>query len=158
MSSKSRKNLVYFKLYFLGDTSKLIFNTRKAKKIYENFKRDSKKVIDDQNKTDENISEAYDKANRLVSDKSTFSTIYEDFKLLLELIQAYIKREYTVIPKGFIISAMAAVIYFLSPLDLIADFIPFIGYTDDVYIISNVLKKLHEELQNFKAWKNIKNS
>uniref|UniRef100_UPI00260A9F88 YkvA family protein n=1 Tax=uncultured Helcococcus sp. TaxID=1072508 RepID=UPI00260A9F88 len=137
---------------------KLIFNTRKAKKIYENFKRDSKKVIDDQNKTDENISEAYDKANRLVSDKSTFSTIYEDFKLLLELIQAYIKREYTVIPKGFIISAMAAVIYFLSPLDLIADFIPFIGYTDDVYIISNVLKKLHEELQNFKAWKNIKNS
>lgn len=115
-------------------------------------------MIDDQNKTDENISEAYDKANRLVSDKSTFSTIYEDFKLLLELIQAYIKREYTVIPKGFIISAMAAVIYFLSPLDLIADFIPFIGYTDDVYIISNVLKKLHEELQNFKAWKNIKNS
>lgn len=136
---------------------KLIFNTRKAKKIYENFKRDSKKVIDDQDKTDENISKAYDKANQVVSDESTFSTIYEDFKLLLELIQAYAKREYTVVPKGLIISAMAAVIYFLSPLDLIADFIPFIGYMDDVYIISNVLKKLHEELQKFKTWKNTKN-
>ena len=78
---------------------KVIFNTRKAKRIYENFKRDSKKVIDDKDKADENISKAYDKANRLVSDKSTFSTIYEDFKLLLELIQSYIKREYTVVPK-----------------------------------------------------------
>lgn len=136
---------------------KLFFNAKKAKRIYENFKHDSKKVIDDQDKTDENISKAYDKANQLVSDKSTFSTIYEDFRLLLELIQAYAKREYTVVPKRFIISAMAAVIYFLSPLDLIFDFIPFVGYMDDVYIISNVIKNLHEELQNFKAWKDRNN-
>lgn len=55
-----------------------------------------------------------------------------------------------------IITSMWAIIYFFSLIDFIADFIPGIGYIDDVFVISQVIKKLHEELHDFKVWRDQK--
>jgi uncharacterized membrane protein YkvA (DUF1232 family) len=37
---------------------------------------------------------------------------------------------------------------------LVPDFIPFIGYLDDVAVFSFVLKMIGEDLEDYKAWKN----
>lgn len=44
---------------------------------------------------------------------------------------------------------VAALIYFISPIDAIPDFSPFIGYLDDLGIIAWTIKFLGDELSNY---------
>ena len=47
-----------------------------------------------------------------------------------------------VLPRGAKIALAAAVVYLLSPIDLIPDFIPFVGYLDDALLAAVVLDGL----------------
>jgi uncharacterized membrane protein YkvA (DUF1232 family) len=44
-----------------------------------------------------------------------------------------------VLPRGAKIALAAAVVYLLSPVDLIPDFVPFVGYLDDALVAAVVL-------------------
>jgi uncharacterized membrane protein YkvA (DUF1232 family) len=47
---------------------------------------------------------------------------------------------------------VAAILYFISPLDVIPDFIPGVGYVDDVAVIAWVLNSIAHDLDDFRAW------
>ena len=47
---------------------------------------------------------------------------------------------------------VAALIYGVSPLDFVADFIPF-GLVDDIAIISWALNRLSDELLRYRQWR-----
>lgn len=63
----------------------------------------------------------------------------DDIVCMVSLVDSYIKKEYSDIPVGTIISIVAALIYLLSPIDLIPDFVPVVGYLDDAAIVFFVL-------------------
>lgn len=54
-------------------------------------------------------------------------------------------------PRVFII-LLAAIIYFLNPLDLIPDFIPALGLTDDLAVLAWVYQAAYAEVQAFQKW------
>ncbi|WP_317855523.1 YkvA family protein [Chakrabartyella piscis] len=72
---------------------------------------------------------------------------------LVALVRSYIKKEYTDIPLGTIIMIISAILYIVSPVDLIPDSIPGIGYLDDVAVLALVLKGIHSDVEEFKAWR-----
>lgn len=82
--------------------------------------------------------------------------MFEDLKLMIDIIKDYINGSYKQIPERSLIAILGALIYFLSPIDIIPDFIPGVGYIDDAFVIALVLKQVHEDLQNYKIWKNRK--
>lgn len=55
---------------------------------------------------------------------------------MILLVRNYIKKEYTEIPLGSIIAIISALIYVISPADLIPDNIPGIGYLDDAAVVA----------------------
>lgn len=72
----------------------------------------------------------------------------------IEMIRSYIKKEYRDIPKCSIISMLAATINFLSLIDLVSDWIPIIGYIDDVVVIKLVLSLgIKGDVQKYKEWR-----
>jgi uncharacterized membrane protein YkvA (DUF1232 family) len=60
---------------------------------------------------------------------------------------------YIKIPLRSLAAILAALTWFLSPFDLICDFIPVIGYLDDIFVIGLALKLCHDDLREFKAWR-----
>ncbi|MCA9771460.1 MAG: DUF1232 domain-containing protein [Myxococcales bacterium] len=46
--------------------------------------------------------------------------------------------------------AAAGLLYFLAPLDAVADFVPFFGYLDDAGVIAMVIAYLQSELKPFR--------
>ncbi|MBU1409925.1 DUF1232 domain-containing protein [Myxococcota bacterium] len=77
----------------------------------------------------------------------------EDLKLLFSVIKDYFSGTYREIPWWSIASIVAALLYVLSPIDLIPDFIPVIGYVDDALVVAACLKLVEQDLQNYKEWK-----
>lgn len=130
---------------FFEDEAMHKFNEKKSK---------SDQILDDDAKVKSELGKANKKAEAVNAE--SFKGIFGEVKLLLELISSYRKKEYTHISRGLIVAALAAVMYFVSPVDAIFDFIPGLGYVDDVFVLSYVLKKLREELANFQIWKNNK--
>jgi uncharacterized membrane protein YkvA (DUF1232 family) len=47
---------------------------------------------------------------------------------------------------------VAAIIYFVTPFDAVPDFIPWLGFTDDLTFVLFVLARVREELDKFVGW------
>lgn len=76
----------------------------------------------------------------------------QDIALLFGIIRDYINGSYRQVPVGTIVGALACVIYFVSPIDVIPDFLPVVGQLDDVGVIIWAVKSLHDDLQEYKKW------
>jgi uncharacterized membrane protein YkvA (DUF1232 family) len=80
------------------------------------------------------------------------STAKEKFSTLGRLVKAYTKGQYRDIPWKTVLTIVAAIIYFISPLDLIPDFIPLTGLTDDLGILLWVYNTANDEIYKFLTW------
>lgn len=72
--------------------------------------------------------------------------------VLVSLVRAYVKKDYQDIPIGSIIAIVGALIYFVSPIDLLPDNIPVIGYIDDVGVIAFVWPMIEDDVEEYKKW------
>ena len=68
------------------------------------------------------------------------------------LAKAYASGKYRDVPWKTMVILLAAVIYFINPLDLIPDLIPVAGMTDDFAILLWVYNSIEEEIDKFVAW------
>ncbi len=68
---------------------------------------------------------------------------------LISMIQAYIKGTYREIPVGSIIAVVSALIYLVSPIDLIPDVFPVVGHLDDAAVIMACLKLIQKDLDAY---------
>ena len=77
----------------------------------------------------------------------------DDIVCMVSLVDSYVKKEYKNIPIATIISIVAALIYLLSPIDIIPDMIPIIGYLDDVAVLLFVLNLgVDKDLEKYRLW------
>ena len=76
----------------------------------------------------------------------------EKFFVLGRLIKAYALGQYREVPWKTILLIVAAVIYFVNPLDLVPDIIPLTGLTDDFAVLIWVYNSVSNEIEKFLEW------
>jgi uncharacterized membrane protein YkvA (DUF1232 family) len=81
--------------------------------------------------------------------RSSPAKLFNAVKLFASLIKEYMQGTYTEIPWPTIASLVAAVIYVVSPIDAIPDFIPLIGYIDDGVVVALVVAALRNDLKDY---------
>jgi uncharacterized membrane protein YkvA (DUF1232 family) len=84
--------------------------------------------------------------------KNAVKTFLKDILLLWEMLNAWFKGEYKDIPKKTIVLIITALLYFISPIDLILDWLPG-GFIDDAALITWVLQSMSSDIQKFNVWK-----
>ena len=84
------------------------------------------------------------------------SRLIGNFKLLYSLIKDYWKGEYRDVSPWSILVFIAGIIYVISPIDIIPDFLPLVGQIDDALILILCMYFLEKDLHKYKEWK-IKN-
>lgn len=77
----------------------------------------------------------------------------EELKLLQALCLAYWRGEYRAVSAKSMVIVVAGLMYFLSPIDAIPDFIPVFGMLDDIAVLAWVMNALDQELSAFRAWR-----
>lgn len=73
-------------------------------------------------------------------------------QLLVRLIRAYASGEYRKLPWKSLLSVVGVLIYFVSPIDFIPDFLPIVGLTDDLALVFWLFKTLSDDLSEFSQW------
>jgi uncharacterized membrane protein YkvA (DUF1232 family) len=80
------------------------------------------------------------------------TNVREKFYVLGRLTKAYAMGQYREIPWKTILIIVAAIIYFVNPIDLLPDFIPVAGLTDDFGILVWVYNSVSNEIDKFLTW------
>ena len=85
---------------------------------------------------------------------SVLMKVWNDLKLMINLIKDYAKGDYKDVPWKTIAAITGAIIYFVSPIDVIPDFIVGLGYADDLVVIKFALELVGDDLKKYEQWKN----
>lgn len=109
----------------------------------------AKEIFSNKEKVIETLDSAFKKSIDLENDKGEISKLTDRVKLFIRLIRSYVQGEYREVPLKTILLIFASLIYFINPFDLIGDFIPGLGYVDDVTLILWVLKSVEEDILKF---------
>jgi uncharacterized membrane protein YkvA (DUF1232 family) len=78
--------------------------------------------------------------------------VWSSLSAFFRLIRAVVRREYTEMPWHRLVLIVAGLLYFVTPIDLIPDFILGLGYLDDVAVIAWVIKAVQADLDAFVTW------
>lgn len=73
--------------------------------------------------------------------------------VMVSLLKNYVKKEYTDIPIGTIIAIISALTYFVSPIDLVPDSIPVLGYFDDAAVVAACWKLVQSDVDEYVEWR-----
>lgn len=77
-----------------------------------------------------------------------------DIVCMVSLVRSFIRKEYRDVPLSTITSIVSALLYLISPIDLIPDAIPVAGYADDIALLVWVMKGIHDDTEKYKQWRN----
>jgi len=75
----------------------------------------------------------------------------EPIMVFKRMIQAHKRGDFKVSSKSLMLIVLGLV-YFVSPLDIIPDIMPVIGYADDLSVLIAVYNAIKQEVEEFLAW------
>jgi uncharacterized membrane protein YkvA (DUF1232 family) len=101
------------------------------------------------------LDEALKKA---ISRKGLLTEVWDSLMACVRLLRAYATGQYRGIPWASLLSIIAAVTYFVMPIDLIPDFILTLGFVDDVALISWIIGAVKSDIDNFLEWESTRPS
>ncbi|GAB1463155.1 YkvA family protein [Pedobacter sp.] len=127
-------------------------NFGKLKMKLDAFNKKASELVNDKSKTLSKIEEGLKIAS---ANKGALSDVWSQLLLLFSLTKDYAKGSYVDIPKTTIVSVLAALLYFISPIDLVPDFIVGMGFLDDAFVLGFVYKRVSKELLKYQVWKKI---
>jgi uncharacterized membrane protein YkvA (DUF1232 family) len=79
-------------------------------------------------------------------------SIWDYLELLFFMLSDSYNRKYPV-PKKTVIVGIFALLYLINPIDIFPDFIPLMGFIDDLAAFAFAASLIKEDLQKYRVWK-----
>ena len=134
----------------VGKMDDEILKQKKVCDAVDSRKEQAEKLL---NKNKDLLEKFLKDAEELLKKVPHIGNLLADLPLLISLVKSYIKGEYKNIPENTIIAVIAAILYCISPIDLIPDVIPGVGFVDDAAVVAFCIKMIHDDLEKYKIWR-----
>lgn len=74
---------------------------------------------------------------------------------IISMLDDYYHGRYKKIPTAALLGSLGIIAYLVSPVDLIPDNVPILGFIDDAFIINTVVTLcVDKELERYRQWRN----
>ncbi|GAB3635358.1 hypothetical protein GCM10027422_09480 [Hymenobacter arcticus] len=129
-----------------------------ASAIFKKFLAAAEGYITQPTRLKKLLMDAFNKAREKKEIGTIAHEVWDTLQSLFRLIKLSVSGEYTGVPRTTVIAAVAVLVYFISPIDLIPDFIPVVGLLDDMALIAWFSTSIKHELDKFHEWETTKAS
>lgn len=89
---------------------------------------------------------------QLREDRSRIGSLKSDVPRLLRLARAVARGDYRRVPVRSLLFVVGSLLYFITPADLIPDFILGTGFLDDAVVVAYAMKAIRDDLARFEDW------
>ncbi|MGE4064936.1 MAG: YkvA family protein [Rhodospirillaceae bacterium] len=72
---------------------------------------------------------------------------------LFDMVKDYASGTYRELPRSTVLASAFALLYVLNPFDLMPDFIPGIGYLDDMSMLALVIGSVRKDVEGYARWR-----
>ena len=125
------------------------FNLDQTQELLNKGIAEAQEIVQNPSKVDELLVQLEEKLKAVPAIGETLA----DVPVMIAMVKAWIRKEYTVVSPKVIACLVGAIIYLLKKRDLIPDSIPLIGIADDLGVMGLALKMSEPELKAFAEWR-----
>ena len=121
--------------------------------IYFNYAMaQARELFSNREKLVNTVDKAFRKVTDIEGEEGEIRGLANKVKIFIRMIRAYIEGEYREVPWKTMLIILAGLIYFLNPFDLVPDFLPGVGYMDDITVVLWVFKSVEEDILKFQDY------
>ncbi|WOK05116.1 YkvA family protein [Imperialibacter roseus] len=124
----------------------------KEKKALSSYEKKAERVLRDGERVDKIIGSVSTKLGEITRSNEKLSGFVGRIKVISRMVKNYISGNYRVMPWKSIVLLVAGLIYFITPIDLIPDFIPALGLIDDISMIAFIYRSLKQDIDEYLLW------
>lgn len=117
---------------------------------FNKMKEKANAVLESSTQTGELVTKAEDKTSQ--SDKQGLKDLGTQVKALVRLVRSYKKGDYRNVSGKSMVLIVAGLLYFVSPIDAVPDFLIGAGLLDDATVLAFLFKTLSGEISAFQTW------
>lgn len=120
-----------------------------AKKILYGLMGKSNRVLNNKHRFFDVFTRSMSKAEGI----GEFDEIKTDLRTVFSLVGDYLHGNYKKVSKTSLLLIIGSLLYLLNPMDLVPDFLIGIGFLDDLAVFTYMIKKIRQELDKYRTWK-----
>ncbi|ANC75948.1 YkvA family protein [Fictibacillus phosphorivorans] len=117
---------------------------------FNKMKEKANAVLESSTQTGELVTEAEKKSSQ--TDKQGLSNLGSQVKALVRMVKSYKKGDYRDVSKKSLLLVIAGLLYFVSPIDAVPDFLIGAGLLDDATVLAFIFSTLSTEISAFQTW------
>ena len=114
--------------------------------------RQAKRMLNKQSQIKELIWKVSQKLKKINGSNKQINELLEHVQLFLRMIKKSLAGEYSGFSHKTLFSLVFGLLYFVTPMDVVPDFIPMLGFSDDLSIVYFIIKNFKSDIEDFKGW------
>jgi Uncharacterized conserved protein len=88
----------------------------------------------------------------LEANADALAAVWSDLRAALRLLVAWTRRSYREVSTASLVLLVAALLYFITPIDVIPDTLGALGFVDDLAVVRTAVETVRGELDQFRDW------
>ena len=114
--------------------------------------RQAKRILEEQSQLKALFGQVSKKLQTLNGSHKQIDELLEHVQLFLRMTKKSFSGEYSSFSNKTLLSLVFGLLYFVTPMDVVPDFIPLLGFSDDLSIIYFIIKNFKSDIEAFKVW------
>ena len=128
--------------------------TDREMRVLGNMKARVQKIVQDHGELKKLLDKTHKKLKEAQEDDSLMQKMSDYLKMVTRMITNYLNGSYNHTPWQTILMLVAGLLYFITPLDAIPDFIPIAGLLDDATVLLWLGRCFRDDIAQYKKWEN----